>query len=76
MNGMGMTFRRRLLAVALPGVALQPTAAMLATVAIDSAADQLAAAMAVLHGGQWKARVDHDAGFVLIVPLPEKPPPA
>lgn len=33
---------------------------------VAAAADALTAALADLHGGQWKAHVDHDNGFVLI----------
>ncbi len=33
---------------------------------VAAAADALTGALADLHGGQWKAHVDHDNGFVLI----------
>lgn len=35
---------------------------------VNAAADQLTASLARLHGGEWKATVDHEHGFVLIVP--------
>jgi hypothetical protein len=33
---------------------------------VDEALSAVSAAMADLHGGQWVAHVDHDAGFILI----------
>ena len=33
---------------------------------VAAAADAPTTALAELHGGQWKAHVDHDNGFVLI----------
>lgn len=35
---------------------------------IEDALSVISAAMTELHGGQWTAHVDHDAGFVLISP--------
>lgn len=35
---------------------------------IAEALGVLSAAMAEVHGGQWSAHVDHDAGFILISP--------
>lgn len=43
--------------------------------AISSDAQDLAAAMAALHGGLWKAVVDHEAGFILIRPVLDQLPP-
>jgi len=34
---------------------------------VKAAADALTAALADLHGGRWKATVDHANGFVLIL---------
>ncbi len=66
------TARRAFLAGAL---SVPATAALPATIpasdGIKEAAKALAAAMQERHGGKWVAIVDHDAGFVLIVPLPE-----
>lgn len=35
---------------------------------IEEALSAVSAAMADLHGGQWTAHVDHDAGFILVSP--------
>lgn len=37
-------------------------------------AQNLAAAMAAIHGGLWKAVVDHEAGFILIRPVLDQLP--
>ena len=36
--------------------------------AIKKKAADLAIAMALLHGGDWRVEIDHQAGFVLVVP--------
>jgi hypothetical protein len=41
---------------------------------IDHDAMRLAERMGELHGGQWRAVVDHDAGFILIKPRPRPNP--
>lgn len=47
-----------------------PTPAKADTVeSIDAAARALADAMARLHGGRWRAHVDHNTGFVLVQPI-------
>lgn len=33
---------------------------------IDRDAYSIAAAMQSVHGGEWRVKVDHDAGFVLV----------
>ena len=39
---------------------------------IKRKAAEIAIAMAVLHGGDWRIEIDHEAGFVLIDPrLPD-----
>lgn len=35
---------------------------------INRKAAELAIAMALLHGGDWRVEVDHQAGFVLVAP--------
>lgn len=58
----------------LGALASLPASAAAATAAIDTpeqankAADDLARTMAHLHGGLWVSHVNHDSGFVLIVP--------
>lgn len=42
---------------------------------INDDAQALAQAMESVHGGKWLARVDHEAGFILIRPRPGRPPP-
>jgi hypothetical protein len=37
-------------------------------------AAEIAIAMALLHGGDWRAEIDHQAGFVLVAP--QLPPSA
>lgn len=34
---------------------------------IKKAADTIAGAMALLHGGEWRVQIDHDRGFVFVV---------
>jgi len=61
--------RRGLLLGALVALAA-PKAAPAAPASVErvkAAADALTAALADLHGGQWKATVDHVNGFVLIL---------
>jgi hypothetical protein len=41
---------------------------------VDMEANLLAEKMADLHGGEWRAIVDHDAGFILIKPRPRPNP--
>lgn len=60
--------RRGLLLGALASLAL-PNVAPASPPSVErvsAAADALTAALADLHGGQWKATVDHANGFVLI----------
>ncbi|MPZ31455.1 MAG: hypothetical protein GEV13_10735 [Rhodospirillales bacterium] len=70
---------RRFFVVGLTGALTIPAAgAALAAPAkadaasIKRAVDDLTAAMAELHGGRWKAHVDHDTGFILIQPRPTR----
>lgn len=37
-------------------------------------ADRLAGKMGDIHGGHWKATVDHETGFILIKPRPRPDP--
>lgn len=37
---------------------------------IQCDADRLAAKMGAIHGGEWRAAVDHETGFILIKPRP------
>ena len=42
------------------------------TMLVKRKAAEIAVAMALLHGGDWRAEVDHQTGFVLIAPqLPQ-----
>ncbi len=61
--------RRGLLLGALASLAIPKVApASHASVEhVNAAADALTAALADLHGGEWKATVDHANGFVLIL---------
>lgn len=64
-----MTPRRSLLAGFAGVVAAAPATPKIETQATATAnARALAKAMARLHGGQWTAHVDHEAGFILIRP--------
>lgn len=41
---------------------------------VESAAELIQAAMTNIHGGTWRAKVDHNTGFVLITPEPSDDP--
>ena len=39
---------------------------------VKKKAAEIAAAMALLHGGEWQVQVDHDLRFVLVAPQPAR----
>lgn len=71
MGGVRAPFFRRVLGV-VPGIGAIAEAADRQT--IQQKAKALAVAMAMLHGGDWIAQIDHDAGFILVRPRSDRGP--
>lgn len=66
--------RRDVFGAALYAFPLSAVATVARAYGIDHDAKRLAEKMAQIHGGQWRAVVDHEAGFIVIKPRPRPNP--